>query len=189
MQFLHTWEWVIGISPHTGEPKTRTSRIQRLGEVDVVKLSPDDEIALAHHGYVNPNDNREIIAVGRWSNPGSDKWVDEKWRVGKTYAVQPARGVKSVGRIQICSITSQDVRNITLKEARLEGFYNKYQFLTVWTKMHDKPAYKANHDTDFSDGDESGMVSHSQGWMSWLKGQRPAERYQAWVVNFTLVKD
>lgn len=56
----------------------------------------------------------------------------EKWRVGKTYAVQAGRGKPSVARIRIDSLRDESVRMISLYDARAEGFSDREEFLTVF---------------------------------------------------------
>lgn len=45
----------------------------------------------------------------------------EKWRIGKCYAVQPARGYAAVGSIRLLSIHSEYVRRISTAAARAEA--------------------------------------------------------------------
>lgn len=160
MIFQHTWQKVL-----SGE-KTSTRRL--------VKPS---SAAITHGGIIH-----EVF-------DGSLKKHYPTYCVGKTYAVQPGRGQKSIARIRITGIRLEDVRNISDEDLRAEGFHDAFHFLWTWTKMHDKPAWTANQKTDFSDGDESGWMSHPVAWVSWLKGTRPAERYQAWVIEFELADD
>jgi hypothetical protein len=44
-----------------------------------------------------------------------------KWGVGRTYAIQPGRGKKSVGRIKLTSIACERVCDITDEDAIKEG--------------------------------------------------------------------
>ncbi len=91
------------------------------------------------------------------------------YRVGSTYAVQGGRGQKGVARIEITSIDRKDVRSFTDEEIKAEGFASDNDFFNVWCAMHDPDM------------------------LLWaLKGlslkTRPKERYQAWVINFNLLK-
>lgn len=110
------------------------------------------------------------------------------WQVGRDYAVCPGRGKAQVARIEITQIREEDVRNVSWQDACAEGFSGAFEFLRVWTMMHDKTAARAWDKTDFSDGDESGYMGQGEGWMSWLKGQRPAKFYSAWALTFRLVE-
>lgn len=103
------------------------------------------------------------------------------WEVGKTYAVQPGRGKPAVARIQIVNIRREDVREISDADVKAEGFETASDFFMTWCKMHDKgqtlpiiPDYY------------TGAIVW-QGVRSELQ-QRPAERYQAWVLIFRLVE-
>ena len=89
-----------------------------------------------------------------------------KWQVGKTYAAQPGRGQKAVGRIEIVSIRREDVRKISDADVIAEGFEWRSEFLKTWAAMHDKSFYDMVHRYE----------------------DRPVERYQAWVLEFRLVK-
>lgn len=92
------------------------------------------------------------------------------YQVGKTYAAQPGRGKPAVARIRIESIARQDVREISAPSARREGFDTWMEFLDVWIAMHDKQ-----------------MVNKWEHWIKRLE-DRPAERYDAWVIRFCLVE-
>ncbi len=45
-----------------------------------------------------------------------------KWQVGNTYAIQPARGAKAVGRIEITGIRQEKVQDITTLDCSAEGY-------------------------------------------------------------------
>ncbi len=110
MIFQHTHAWITGISPHTGQPKTQTSRL-----------------AAGHH-CVRGHDNHiiQVTKNGRLH-----------WQLGGDYAVQPGRGRRAVGRIRLTAIRQQDVRTITQADAQREGFADVAGFFYVWTLMHD----------------------------------------------------
>lgn len=44
-----------------------------------------------------------------------------KWVVGRTYAVQPGRGKKAVGRIRLLAIREEALRDITWRDVKAEG--------------------------------------------------------------------
>lgn len=92
-----------------------------------------------------------------------------RWSVGKTYAVQPGRAKKAVGRIRITGIRREDVRDISWDDANAEGFESPLGFLDTWVRMHDKP------------------MAPLDNWTIPKLPERPAERYQAWVIEFELV--
>lgn len=60
------------------------------------------------------------------------------YQVGKTYAVQPQRGKKSVARILLTNICCEQVNQISEIDAVAEGFANKEAFLDTWQKIHGK---------------------------------------------------
>ena len=72
--------------------KTMTRRVVRNGE----RLSDDGLAVLYPNGRV-------------------------KWKVGRTYAVQPARGKNAVGRIRITTIRQEQLRDITDHDIECEG--------------------------------------------------------------------
>mgnify|MGYP000975279841 CR=1 FL=1 len=113
MIFQHTHEWVTAVSPHTGDPKTSTARVVKEGE-----------LSIRAWGALSP-----VIRVFN----GNDRAV---YKLGYTYAVQPGRGKKAVGRIQITDIRRGDVRDQPASFYRAEGFASKQQFLDLWHKMH-----------------------------------------------------
>lgn len=98
-----------------------------------------------------------------------------KWQVGKTYAVCPGRGKAAVARIKLLNIRREDVRNISDEDAIAEGFPNRmaqFWFWKTWCEFYDKPGWKL-----FSRyNDHDALLS------------RPAHLYDAWVLEFELVK-
>ena len=60
----------------------------------------------------------------------------DKWRVGKTYAVQPSRGKEQVARIKLIAINSERISRITTSDAHAEGFKSRHEFFKVWCKIH-----------------------------------------------------
>ena len=55
-----------------------------------------------------------------------------KWQVGRTYAVQPGRGKKAVGRIRITEIRRERVQDISEEDAIAEGIY-RHSDPCAWT--------------------------------------------------------
>lgn len=108
-----------------------------------------------------------------------------EWRkvyeVGKSYAVQPGRGKKAIGRIKITNIRSQDVRDISDEDIAAEGFRSdhhytaQYRFLHTWVLMHDSRV------SDFYT-----FPKYFYDFQQFLT--RPDERYQAWVIEFELME-
>jgi hypothetical protein len=61
-----------------------------------------------------------------------------RYEVGKTYAIQPGRGKKAVGRIRVISVDRQKLGRPTMLEARLEGFLNPHLFVAKWLDLYGK---------------------------------------------------
>src|SRR6185436_3569190 len=80
-----------------------------------------------------------IAKAGETAVRGEDNKIEavktkgrDKYRVGKTYAVQPSRNESAVARIQLIGIERKNVSDITLKEAQAEGYANRQEFFEVW---------------------------------------------------------
>ena len=83
---------------------------------------------------VRPSQGYEIRQVwrgrvaGRWGEYVHASWPTKaalgrlRWEVGRTYAVQPGRGKKAVGRIRLMSIRKEQVQEISEADAIAEGF-------------------------------------------------------------------
>lgn len=107
------------------------------------------------------------------------------WQVGKDYAVCPGRGKKQVSRIRVLDLRHEDVRSISVEDAKAEGWaFNPLQpytadpvlwYLRLWAMMHDK---RANV--------RMGQLLPEY-WQAYLT-TRPAEHWQAWAITFELVK-
>jgi hypothetical protein len=90
--------------------KTQTSRL----------VTPDDSAERGSDGRI------EAVKTG-----GRDKY-----RVGKTYAVQPARGKPAVARIRLLGIARKRVSDTTTAEAKAEGFVSREAFFETWRAIH-----------------------------------------------------
>lgn len=66
-----------------------------------------------------------------------------KWQVGRDYAIQPSRWVKSVGQYRIVDIWWQDVRSLSNAQVQAEGFEANYDFIHLWLKMHGENNFEA----------------------------------------------
>lgn len=97
-----------------------------------------------------------------------------RFRRGQDYAIQPDRTSKSVGRYRVEAIWRQDVRTLTHKQARNEGFLNTQQFFDVWCWMHDKEAFKRY---GFWQRDAERLNVY------------PTERYTAWRMTISVLWD
>lgn len=59
-----------------------------------------------------------------------------RYQAGKVYAVQPGRGKRHVGHIEVRSVNVQSLWALTDWEARLEGFVNAASFADYWVQLH-----------------------------------------------------
>lgn len=149
--------------------KTETSRLA-LPEPDGTKCAGTEMIAY-------PNG---IMSVQRGATDDSH-WIT-RWQVGKDYAIQPARTVKSIGRFRVDHIWKQDVRTLTDEQVQAEGFKDGLDitgmqaFLRVWTEMHDVIAYA-----------RMGHKPKDQ-WQNFLDG-RDYRLYIAWRLKITVLWD
>ncbi|MGJ3239404.1 MAG: hypothetical protein ACFE0Q_11910 [Anaerolineae bacterium] len=62
------------------------------------------------------------------------------YKVGKSYAVQPNRGKKSVARILLTDIRREAIGSITNEDAIDEGFESRKDFLETWYTIHGQNA-------------------------------------------------
>jgi hypothetical protein len=113
MIFAHTASWLLDRSPHTGDLKTQTRRVER----------PGDAPCYAHASPDSP-----IVAVSRAGR--------RQWRQLGVYAVQPGRGKPAVGAFQILAIRREQPSVITPADAWAEGFRSRDDFLAVYTSMN-----------------------------------------------------
>lgn len=112
------------------------------------------------------------------------------YELGHTYAVQPGRGKKSVGRIMITQIRREDVRCISYEDAQVEGFGGKLEFLETWVRMHDHTRQFFKLDSLYRQWRgvaRKWEVADAVSILDCLE-KRPDEYYQAWALNFELVK-
>jgi predicted transcriptional regulator len=89
---------------------------------------------------------QHIISV--YSNIRTDTHRSNRllWRVGKTYAIQPGRGKKAVGRFRLLSIRQEPLQAINWRDARAEGFARcpsperpTSAFVSAWNNINTKP--------------------------------------------------
>jgi uncharacterized protein YhfF len=61
-----------------------------------------------------------------------------RYEPGKAYAVQPGRGKTATCRITVRDVRQERVGQITLKDAKREGFNTTTEFLDYWQALHAK---------------------------------------------------
>ena len=174
MIFQHTWEKVLS------EEKTQTRRLKKPAEwfyFDGATIEGGQ-----HRVFYDPAciDNTKPVIL----NPRC------VYGVGKTYAIQPGRGMKAVGRIQITNIRREDVREISFEDAMAEGFTCPLDFLEKWVAIQHDPCgfyFKDGYYHQWRGRVRNWEVGDGQSVMDCLM-DRPAKRYQAWVLEFQLVK-
>lgn len=177
MIFQHTYQAVLD------KRKTQTRRL--------IKPKTGHKIFA---GYLNGKDVITAIVSAPISamQQGTARTLYE---VGKTYAIQPARGKKAIGRIRLLSIKQEDVRCISGEDVKAEGFEHRLDFLSVWCFMHDKECQFKRVDDSF-DGTWSYDIGSKTTGLAGLADDlcmysylaaRPNELYQAWALTFEKV--
>lgn len=59
-----------------------------------------------------------------------------RYRVGGIYAVQPGRGQRHVGHIEVTSVRRERLQDITNEQAHAEGFPGVIDFITYWCGLY-----------------------------------------------------
>lgn len=118
MQFAHTYKQVMDGT------KGMTRRLVEAGDISY------------HSGF--PTHVAPITFIERGGRV--------KWQVGNTYAVQPGRTKKAIGRIRITGIRQERLQSINHHDVRAEtGDMNPYHyetledFIGLWDSFHTKP--------------------------------------------------
>lgn len=65
-------------------------------------------------------------------------WINNpcRYQPGRTYAVQPGRGKKSIGRIRVLSVLPEVLHEMTDESFRREGFANAQEFQAKWLSLY-----------------------------------------------------
>lgn len=118
-------------------------------------------------------ETREITGpMAPWEGPEEVQYTyTQKWGIGHTYAVQPGRTQKAVGRIRITRIRQERVQDITEADVEAEGvglqawageghegWPRTAGYAQLWDSLHDRP------------------------------GERWADNPAVWVLEFELVE-
>jgi hypothetical protein len=130
-----------------------------------------------------------------------------QWKVGKRYALQPGRGKKGVGFIEVSEIRFEDARDISQADAVAEGFETPMDFLAVWCSFYDQAVTLEKLDdgrwrlmlkSDTQDLRGPGLklkvtsraveVEDTAAVILRLLKTRPANLYKAWAISFKLVE-
>lgn len=62
----------------------------------------------------------------------------KKYEIGDTYAVQPGRGKRAVGRIRVTGLRVERVQAITEADAQAEGVESAQAYAALWDAIHSK---------------------------------------------------
>lgn len=129
-----------------------------------------------------PVKSNERLLVGYQGRHFVDMALDgkdrRKWCVGKTYAIQPGRGKKAVGRILITKIREEDVRRICWNDALAEGFKSRIDFWLTWCEFYDPAVLRELDIAERGDWYDSEFRQ--------LLNGRPDAKYQAWALTFVV---
>jgi hypothetical protein len=116
MIFKHTWKQVLS------DEKIQTRRPVKSGE------TCRDGITVSKHWISRftfmPLEGANLL---KWT------YMNPRWQVGRTYAVQPGRGKKAVGRIRITGIRREWLDDISGEDCLAEGIQEiPNQWGTPW---------------------------------------------------------
>lgn len=64
------------------------------------------------------------------------KTIECRYRAGCVYAVQPGRGSASLGRLTVTEVREECLGDLSLPDARREGFRTRTEFVDYWTVLH-----------------------------------------------------
>lgn len=89
-------------------------------------------------------DSRKIVTRRLVSENPRSPWAVTgcKLRPGQSVAVCPGRGKAAIGRVEIVSVRREAFRplDISVAEARAEGFASHEAFVETWQELHDETA-------------------------------------------------
>lgn len=107
-----------------------------------------------------------------------------RYRIGHDYAIQPGRGKRGICRVKILDVHDQLAGDITLADARAEGFRTTADFKAYWTRLYDA-AWIDRHKVDLADALGLGVVS-------FILCKRFDEQHAntpVWAITFELLND
>lgn len=169
----------------TGQ-KTETSRIT---------CAVSDGTGKAGHEVIRyPGGKKTMCRLGE-DRLGNPRWL-KVWQVGQAYAIQPGRGIHSVGRYKVLDVWLQDVRTVSTAQIKAEGFWNKdtrgeegyYHFMRTWIAMYDRQ-FEFRFDPSLVDYRvREGRIHDITSWgtVKQMIENRPAERYLAWRMSIAV---
>lgn len=81
-----------------------------------------------------------------------------RYRIGHDYSIQPGRTKPGICRVKILDVQHQRAGDLTLADARAEGFRTTADFKAYWTRLYDS-AWIDRHKVDLADALDLGVVS------------------------------
>lgn len=151
MIFQHTWEKVLDGTKTQTRRLVKCNGTSRVGSYyKIEELLPPNDRLWWWWEEDRPFPGKGVYVVeginGGWldgNTPVDPEWtLKAKWVIGNTYAVQPGRGQKAVGRIRITGIRQERVQDITYPDAIAEGGHDILacrDYMRLWNKIHTKP--------------------------------------------------
>lgn len=64
------------------------------------------------------------------------KGQEAPWLIGRTYAVQPGRCCRAVGRILVTNLRREPLGQVTDADARAEGVADREAYVALWAEIH-----------------------------------------------------
>ncbi|MGH7273098.1 MAG: hypothetical protein ACREIQ_01400 [Nitrospiria bacterium] len=135
MIFSQTHAWLTSVSPHTGLPKTQTRRL------------PNPEYI---YRCQETDGRRFLTEINRVKGTIIAIYVLRAWHirsvyeVGHTYAIQPGRGKKAVGRFRLASIRVERPGDIAIVDAQAEGCRDIEHYRRLWNEIHPDTKWESN---------------------------------------------
>lgn len=102
------------------------------------------------HLYISRDDNGVVInkSVYRHVLNETNDVIDTRlmYRTGRTYAIQPGRGKPQVARLKLLNISREKVDEISLIDAKEEGFQSIDEFFSIWQFLYGKNWRKTHNE-------------------------------------------
>lgn len=110
-----------------------------------------------------------------------------KWMVGHTYAVQPGRGKRSIGRILLLEIRRERLQEISLEDIEAEGITTPEEFARIWGEAITHSWLEVAYER-LKKGDLRNAFRYM--WRSiYKKPHRWEDNPEVWVLEFERVED
>lgn len=69
------------------------------------------------------------------------RWLPCRYKPGKTYAIQPGRGKKGIGRLRVLEVRNGYMHELDDGAIRAEGFSSRAEFERVWREIYGRGSY------------------------------------------------